>query len=195
MSIMSKEIKIAITGTIGSGKTTVSDYIRDKGYYVFDADKVNAELLLEGNLGYLEVKKHFPEAFDGNMLNKAKLASIVFENDDKRKELEDIMHPLILDVMNIEAKKHKVFFAEIPLLFEANWDKYFDYSFLVVADREIALNRLVLRGLSKKESNRRIKNQMNVELKKKRATEIIYNNSNLKDLYKEVDKLLDKYVR
>lgn len=188
-------MKIAITGTIGSGKSTISEYLRNKGYYVFDADKVNAELLLEGNLGYVEVQKVFPSVFNGKTLNKSKLASIVFTDEIEKKKLENIMHPLILKEMNKQIKKHPLFFAEIPLLFESNWDKYFDYSFLVVCDKKIAIDRLILRGLTKEESIRCINNQMDEELKKKRATEIIYNNSNLDDLYKEVDSLLDKYVR
>ena len=188
-------MKIAITGTIGSGKTTVSDYIRSKGYYVFDADKVNSKLLEKGNLGYVEVKKEFKEAFDNDELNKSKLASIVFRDIDLKKKLENIMHPLILKEMLEESKKHSIFFAEIPLLFESNWDLYFDYSFLVVCDKQKAVDRLILRGLSKEESSLRINSQYDEEVKKKRATEIIYNNSNLNDLYIEVDRLLDKYVR
>lgn len=188
-------MKIAITGTIGSGKSTVSEYIRNKGYYVFDADKVNSKLLLEGNLGYIEVKKAFPCVFDGKTLNKSKLASIVFNDENEKEKLENIMHPLILKEMKKQSKKYSVFFAEIPLLFESKWDKYFDYSFLVVCDKEIAIKRLVLRGLSRNDSISRINNQMDIELKKKRATEIIYNNSNLDDLYKKVDELLVKYVR
>lgn len=188
-------MKIAITGTIGSGKTTVSNYIRSKGYYVFDADKVNSKLLEKGNLGYVEVKKQFNEVFDNDELNRSKLASIVFNNEDLKKKLESIMHPLILKEMLKESKKHSIFFAEIPLLFESNWDIYFDYTFLVVCDFNIAIDRLILRDLSKEESIKRIDSQYDEEVKKKRATEIIYNNSNLNDLYKEVDKLLDKYVR
>ena len=188
-------MKIAITGTIGSGKSTVSDYIRSKGYYVFDADKVNSNFLLEGNLGYIEVKKNFANAFDGNTLNKSKLASIVFSNAEDKKRLENIMHPLILEEMKKESIINNPFFSEIPLLFESGWQKYFDYTFLVVCDEEIAINRLIKRGLSLKDSQKRIINQMPVKLKKKKADEIIYNNSNLLDLYKEVDRLLDKYVR
>lgn len=189
-------MKIAITGTIGSGKTEVSNYIRSKGYYVFDADKTNSILLNKGNLGYLEVKKHFPEVFDGDDLNKARLASIVFSDSNKKRELESIMHPLILDEMNKESSKYDIFFAEIPLLFEVNWDSYFDISILVVSDDDVVIDRLVkYRGLTVQNAKMRIANQMSVREKIKRADEIIYNNSDLTDLYKKIDDILDKYVR
>ena len=89
-------MKIAITGTIGSGKTAVSDYLRSRGYDVFDCDKVNSELLEENRKGYREVKKLFPECFDGKSLNKKKLAETVFSDPEKKKKLENVMHPLIL---------------------------------------------------------------------------------------------------
>ncbi|MBQ6125745.1 MAG: dephospho-CoA kinase [Erysipelotrichaceae bacterium] len=97
-------MKIAITGTIGSGKTVVSDYLRSKGYDVFDCDRVNAQLLEENRKGYVAVKKLFPECFDGNSLDKKALAKAVFSDPEKKKKLEDAMHPLILK----ELKKKKM---------------------------------------------------------------------------------------
>ena len=188
-------MKIAITGTIGSGKTTVCDYIRSKGYDVFDCDKCNSELLYKGNLGYLAVKKTFSQVFDGEELNKAKLAEIVFKNDSAKQELEGIMHPLIYNKMAFEMINKDLFIAEVPLLFEANWDVYFDLIILVVSDYDLALKRLVNRGLTYEDAKSRLDNQLKVEDKLKRSDEIIYNNGDLSALFVQVDKLLDKYVR
>ena len=188
-------MKISITGTIGSGKSEVANYLRKLGYYVFDADKCNENLLKEPNLGYLGVKKAFPDVFDSNILNKAKLAQKVFNNKDNLKILESIMHPLILEEMNKESNNKDVFFAEIPLLFESNWDKYFDYNLLIVADENTIIKRLMDKGYDKKAINERLNNQMSTDLKIQRASGIIYNKGSFSSLYKEIDNWLNTHVR
>lgn len=185
-------MKVAITGTIGSGKTEVCNYLRNKGYFVFDSDKCNSILLEKGNLGYLSVKEAFPDVFDNDILNKQKLAKNVFSDDTSRKKLEDIMHPLILKEMLNEANKYDLFFAEVPLLFEANWDKYFDSTLLIVSDTNISNKRLLDRGFSQDDINNRINKQLSIEDKIKRADEIIYNNSSFSSLFEKVDKWLEK---
>lgn len=180
-------MKIAITGTIGSGKSTVAAYLRDKGYFVFDCDEVNRELLNSDIL-----IDYFPECYDDGLLDKKKLANIVFNDEKKRLLLESIMHPLILESMKKESGKHDPFFAEVPLLFEVNWDKYFDEVLLVVVDEDIALRRLLDRGLSIEESKQRIKNQMSIKEKIERSDVIIYNDSSLFSLHKKIDGWLSK---
>ena len=180
-------MKIAITGTIGSGKSTVAAYLRDKGYFVFDCDEVNRELLSSGVL-----IDYFPECYENGLLNKKKLANIVFSDENKRLLLESIMHPLILERMKKESGKHDPFFAEVPLLFEVKWDKYFDEILLVVVDEKIALERLVDRGLSIEESKQRIKSQMSTKEKIERSDVIIYNDSSLFSLYEKIDGWLSK---
>ena len=180
-------MKIAITGTIGSGKSTVASYLRNKGYFVFDCDDVNRELLNSGIL-----VEYFPECYDDDLLDKKKLANIVFNDEKKRLLLESIMHPSIIERMKKESGKHDPFFAEVPLLFEVNWDKYFDEILLVVVDEKIALERLVDRGLSIEESKQRIKNQMSIKEKIERSDVIIYNNSSLFSLYEKIDRWLSK---
>lgn len=180
-------MKIAITGTIGSGKSTVASYLRNKGYFVFDCDEVNRELLNSDVL-----IDYFPECYDDGLLDKKKLANIVFNDEKKRLLLESIMHPLILERMEEESGKHEPFFAEVPLLFEVNWDKYFDEILLVVVDEKIALERLVDRGLSIEESKQRIKNQMSIKEKIERSDVIIYNDSSLFSLYEKIDRWLSK---
>ena len=110
----------------------------------------------------------------------------------KRLLLESIMHPLILERMKKESGKHDPFFAEVPLLFEVNWDKYFDEILLVVVDEKIALERLVDRGLCIEESKQRIKNQMSIKEKIERSDVIIYNDSSLFSLYEKIDRWLSK---
>lgn len=179
-------MKIAITGTIGSGKTEASIYLRSKGYDVFDCDQVNKEIL--DTKAYELLYEDFLECFENKALNKQKLANIVF-NDSKRKEkLESILHPIILN--ELLTRKDNPLFAEVPLLFEANWDKYFDEKLLIVCDEDLALQRLENRGIGRKEAYNRIKNQMPVQEKIKNATRIIYNNGSLDELYSAIDSYL-----
>lgn len=183
-----KKVKIAITGTIGSGKSTVSKYLSEKGYCVFDCDEVNKKLLK--TRAYELLYNDFCECFTNRTLDKAKLSEIVFTNSDKRLKLESIMHPLILNELN--SINNDLIFAEVPLLFETNWDKYFDSNLLVISDKDISLERLYKRGLCYLEANKRIDSQMPVSEKMKKADEIIYNNGTLFDLYQKIDEWLNK---
>ncbi|MBR0420678.1 MAG: dephospho-CoA kinase [Erysipelotrichaceae bacterium] len=181
-------MKIAISGSIGSGKSEACNYLRSLGYDVFDCDEENRRLLEKGNEGYLEVQKHFPQCFDEKSLDKKKLSALVFSDEKKRKKLEAIMHPLILKKLN--ERKDDPLFAEVPLLFECNWDVYFDHNILVVTDEEILFERLIQRGLDEKEITSRLKAQMSVEEKKKRADIIINNNGTLQEMYDSIDECL-----
>ncbi len=185
-------MKIAISGTIGSGKSEFCNYLRKQGYDVFDCDKENRRLLYKGRKGYRRVIRAFPEALDENGLNKAKLSKIVFSDEKRRLQLEAIMHPLILEELN--RRDDDPLFAEFPLLFEVNWDSYFDLNVLIVADKDRVYERLLLRGLNKQQIKGRIAAQMDVEEKIKRADKIIYNNGSLSELYEAADQLLKEVL-
>ena len=187
-------MKIAITGSIGSGKSTVSEYLKTKGYDVFDCDEYNAYLLEKGHIGYKKVKEAFPTCFNRGQLDKKALADIIFNNKEEKNKLEAILHPLIIKEMLRRSKKKDLFIAEVPLLFEKDLEGYFDHNLLVVADDDKVIKRLIKRGLNEKDAKRRLKAQMSVSKKIKRAEEIIYNNSTLRNLYNKIDKWLIKYV-
>ena len=191
---MSKR-KIAISGTIGSGKSTVLNYLKSKGYFVFSCDEYNAFLLNKGQQGYIKIQEQFPEAFIKGELDKKVLSKIVFNNPLQRERLESIMHPLIIAEMLRLRDLFEIYFAEVPLLFENNLEKYFDLSLLIATDEQKALERLQKRGLDYDSAKQRILNQMPQEIKMKRADEIIYNNGSLADLYNQVDIVINKYVR
>ncbi|MBQ6560172.1 MAG: DNA-formamidopyrimidine glycosylase [Erysipelotrichaceae bacterium] len=187
---LKKQTRIAITGSIGSGKSEVSRYLREKGYTVFDCDEENRNLLEKGNAGYEAVKKTFPECINNGELDKKALSSLVFNDASRKKELEDIMHPLILERLN--EHKEELLFAEVPLLFEARWDRYFDQNLLIVTNQKILLERLKNRSMSKSEALRRLKKQMSVSEKKKRADKIIYNNGSLQELHSSLEEWLQE---
>lgn len=180
-------MRIAITGSIGSGKSTACEYIAELGYTVLDCDKINAEIL--NDRAYELLNDDFCDCFLDRKLDKNKLSSIVFSNIEKRKKLESILHPEILKV--IEKNNNDPLFVEVPLLFEVNWEKYFDCNILITCDENKAIDRLILRGLNRDEAIRRINNQMPVNQKIKKANIIIYNNSNPQNLAISIDNLLN----
>ena len=182
--------RIAITGTIGSGKSTVSEILRNKGFYVFDCDACNKTLLENGNAGYHRVKELFPDVFVDNELDKGLLADKIFHDPQAKKKLEEALHPLILNECFKEADAHSLFFAEVPLLFENQLQKCFDLSLLITLNKEIALNRLVSRGLSRKDAKARIANQMPVKDKIKLADDIMNNNGSIEELEQAIDRWL-----
>lgn len=186
-------MKIAITGSIGSGKSSVKEYLKDLGFKVFDCDEYNAYLLNDENV-LNNIKEYFPDCFIDNKLDKKLLANIIF-NDDKSKEiLENILHPLIIEKMLSLANQEELFIAEVPLLFEKDLESHFDHHLLIVTDEKKIIKRLMKKGYSKEEAISRLNKQMSIEDKIKRAEEIIYNNGNLRQLHRKIDKWLKKYV-
>lgn len=182
-------MKIAITGTIGSGKSTVSAYLRNKGYAVFDCDRTNSELLKPGNKGYNALIKAFSDEIlnEDQTIDRKRLSAIVFNDSKQLKILNSIMHPLIREEMLIEMNRNNLFIAEVPLLFETDFYQLFDYKLLIVADYDIAIERLIKRGLSEDDAISRIKNQMDVEEKIRKSDYIIDNNQGLNELYQKID--------
>lgn len=186
-------MRIAISGTIGSGKTTVCDYLRSKGFKIFDCDECNRELLLINNAGYKALVEAFEDILDEDLnIDKAKLSSIVFSDKDKLAKLNAIMHPLILEAMLKEAENAEIFIAEVPLLFETEFKNYFDYKLLIACEDKIAIKHLNKRGFSEKEAKDRIAKQMNVKEKIKLADYVIYNNQDIATLLSNVDLWLER---
>ncbi len=196
MSEEKKKAWIAISGTMASGKSSVLAYLKEKGYAVYDCDAINASLQRKGEEGY----ERMVEAFGHEILNKdmeldrKKVASLVFSNEHERKKLEGIMHPLILRrLKQIRETLNETAFVEVPLLYELGWEKYFDCDWLIVADEKKLIERCQrYRQMDEKATLARIRAQMSVEDKKKRARVIIENNEDLKSLYQKVDDLLER---
>ena len=160
--------RIAIVGNIASGKSSVEKILEEKGYTVFDTDKI-AHKILENNP---EVEKLF------GTTDRKVLGNIVFNNPEKMKELENIIHPLVKE----EILKIKDGFISIPQLFEAGYESLFDKVIFVSASEELRLERLMKRNnLSKEEAAKRIKAQLPEEekikksaLEKKNSLQIVY---------------------
>lgn len=181
-------MKFAITGSIGSGKSTASTIIRSLGYYVFDSDAYNAKILKENNSVIEKIRESF-DVFKNGELDKTSLAKIIFEQKNKREQLEAILHPYIRNELLKEAHRHDPFFAEVPLLFEVGWDQLFDVTILIVASKETILKRTEFKDIKK-----RLESQMSVEDKMKKADVIIYNDGNKAQLEEKIKKVLGGYL-
>lgn len=170
-------ILTAITGSIGCGKTTVSNVLRRQGYLVYDIDKW-VKLLYYKKDFLAVIEKHFPEAFDKQgVFNKRALRNLVFGNLLKLKLLESLIHPFLTARLRKIIRTYKnegLVFVDVALLFEMGWDKYFDYVIVADVDYEEQKKRVMKRdGISAEDFEKINKVQMPQKEKKQRADFVI----------------------
>lgn len=182
--------KIAITGTIGSGKSTVSKMISEK-YPFLSSDSIVSDLYLDEEFR-LKVNRLLYNINSSDM-DKKTLANDIFNKDDLKDKLENLIHPLVKDeIIDFMSKNEGLVFVEVPLLFEASFDDIFDVIITVVSDEDNIIERLVkYRDFSEEEALSRIKHQFSIELKVSKSDYVIYNNSSLDDLRIDVNKVLE----
>ncbi len=186
---------IALTGGIGTGKSTTIKILESQGYQILDADKIAHQLLQEHRL---EIVQHFgSEIIEKDILNRKKLGVIVFQNANELKWLEDFLHPLIRECMLKKAyeleKNHQAYFLDIPLFFEVGGKKCYPVSkvVLIYAPRVLQIERLLERDkLKEAEILQRLACQIDIEQKRAMSDYIIDNSSSLKDLNEQVERFL-----
>lgn len=192
---------IGLTGGIGTGKSTVSQILKDRGFPVIDLDVISHEVIEFSSVVEKIVQNFGREVLDedeaGNCtISREKLGKIIFANKEKRLALNSIMHPEILKVMHkkiLECKleKNKIIFVEVQLLFEVQWEKEFDYILLVAAKRDMQVRRVLERDKrSEEEAWNIINSQMSLDEKREKSDFVIENDGNMDDLNKKVDKFL-----
>lgn len=169
---------IAITGSIGCGKTFLANIIRSLGYVVYDADKWVKYLYYRP--AFLNViKQSFPKVFDNDgSFNKRKLRNLVFNNTNELKRLEKIVHPFLkqklLDIIHKNAEKDCVLFFDAALLIEMKWNIYCQAVILADVDKNIQKQRVMARdNISAEDFEKIVSVQMDNEQKKKFADVII----------------------
>ena len=157
--------KIAITGGIGSGKSAVSDILRDKGYPVYSCDEIYAELT-KSKAYIKEIEKVFPAVVKQGEIDKKSLADIVFSNEQQRTRLNQIAHPLVMKTLlkHMNENESQIVFAEVPLLLEGNFENLFDQTIVVLRNREDRLRAVCERdGVSLEKATERINAQFNYD--------------------------------
>lgn len=169
---------IAITGSIGCGKTFLANIIRSLGYVVYDADKWVKYLYYRP--AFLNViKQSFPKVFDNDgSFNKRKLRNLVFNNTNELKRLEKIVHPFLkqklLNIIHKNAEKDCVLFFDAALLIEMKWNIYCQAVILADVDKNIQKQRVMARdNISAEDFEKIVSVQMDNEQKKKFADVVI----------------------
>lgn len=192
-------MKIGLTGGIASGKTTVSNILKELGAELIDSDKIAHQVISKGNRGWKLVVEAFGKEILDNEgeINRSKLANIIFNDDRERKRLEEITHPLIIAEINRRMRNStsKPVVLDAPLLYETGLDRLVDQVWVVYVDRSTQLERLMKRDkLSLKEAKARIDSQLSLEKKKRLADKVICNMGSRKDLREKVIKLWEEIL-
>lgn len=192
--------KIAITGGIGSGKSTVSEIIRKMGYVVVSADKVYSELLLNEDFvkEICELMNISPIEKDGRItIDRKALSALVFSDKTQLSRLNDFTHPRIMDeIFRRSEGIEPLFFAEVPLLFERGYETEFDNVFVVRRQLDLRLSGTAKRdGKTEAEIRKVIDNQFDYDGNKSGYKSIIIeNNGTIQELETEVSEAIKRLL-
>lgn len=194
-------MNIGLTGGIATGKSTVSALLVSKGALLVDADVIAREVMLPGHPVLTAAVEHFGQAIllpDGT-LDRRRLGDIVFHDPNERKALNDITHPAIRqeirEQMQTFEREHpdRLVVVDIPLLFESGLEAMFEQVLLVYAPFEVQVERLMERNrLTKDEAVARIRSQMDIEEKKKRADVVIDNSGQPSETERQVNEFWNR---
>ena len=192
---------IGLTGGLGTGKTTVLKLFKNSGAYTIDADKLVHQILKKPStikkLTAIIGKGILIERAAKTFINKKRMADIIFNDSQKRRAVEKIIHPEVIKTAEdiktkiLAKKSDAIIVFEVPLLLEAGYEKIFDKIIVVYCSKEIAVNRVLRHGLSRKQALQRMRAQLPISRKKAAADFLINNNlsiSNTKSQVKEIFK-------
>ena len=189
---------IGITGGIASGKSTVTNFLRQKGFEVVDADAVVHQLQKPGGRLFQILVEHFGVKIllEDEELNRPLLASLIFNNSDEREWSKQTQGKIIRQELGALRDKfyeiEELFFMDIPLLFEQDYASWFDETWLVYVSPDVQLKRLMKRNhLSKEAAEARLASQWSLEEKKKLANHLLDNNGSRDQLLSQVVTLLE----
>lgn len=194
-----------ITGTIGTGKSTVAGMFAGLGACIIDSDLIARQVVEPGKPAWQGIVDCFGKGIlnQDNTVNRQMLASIVFHDPDKLHKLNSIVHPEILkeDLRQVEERKsadpNGLIIKDIPLLLEVGPEvarMLVEKIIVVVAQPEVQLKRLIARGMSEEDARSRIKSQVPVNEKMKFADFVIDNNGSLDDTRRQVKEIYAKMM-
>lgn len=193
---------IGITGGIASGKSTVTEFLRRQGYQVIDADQVVHELQEPGGRLYQALLSTFGSSIlqEDGRLDRPKLGAMIFGNSQLLAQSSQIQNRLIREELagrrDLLAETEDIFFMDLPLLFELQYEDWFDQIWLVDVTEKTQLSRLMTRNaLSQDEAEKRIAAQLSLQEKRKRADVLIDNNGSLKETRQQIRDALQKLER
>lgn len=196
-------LKIAITGPISSGKSTVCELFANRGAYVISADEIAHEILKQDIFIQNQINQLLGQKINFQIENYRKqIADIVFKDEGLLKKYEALIHPKIFALIAqkfkaIENDKHYIgFVCEVPLLYEANWESFFDKIILMDSSEEECIQRFLNKTQQseqewKKRMNRFLKNQ----IKRQKASFVIKNSGSISDLSHQVEQFINTFLK
>jgi len=198
-----KMLKVGITGGIGSGKSTVTNMLKEKHFSIIDADVIAREVFILNPLVLIQIKEEFGQEFFNKegKLNRKELGNYIFKNDLKRKKLEGIIMPFIINEINHRLKicaedNCKLCFLDAPTLIENNLHTSMDVTILVWVPSDLQVQRIIMRdALTLEGTLDRIKAQMPIDEKKKYADYIIDNSGSIENTKLQVDFIIMELER
>ncbi|KAJ2892942.1 Dephospho-CoA kinase [Coemansia aciculifera] len=194
---------VGLTGGIATGKSTVSQTLRARGVPVIDADVIAHQVMEPGEVSYnLILEKFGPEVLkdDSKVIDRAKLGTIVFNDPEKRQVLNRCTHPyvrrrILYQLLGCYVRGHPMCVLDVPLLYESGMDKMCGKVVVVSCSSDRQIARLMDRnGFSREEAESRIKSQMPLDDKERRATRVLDNNGGLAELETQVNDLVAKWT-
>jgi dephospho-CoA kinase len=194
---------VAITGGIGSGKTTFSNHLKKLGYLVHESDSVVSEMYTKPKKQFLSFikEKISQDAVNHNKINKTEIANVIFNNKAIKKLLETRIHKEVQNSRDAFIKKNKnnkkkLIFADIPLLFENKLEKGFDLVICIISSKKNRIKRVLEnKKFTKENLNKILKAQTTDKERKKRSQIIINNNKTKKDFIFSVEKVLKGLIK
>ncbi len=187
---------VALTGGIGSGKSTVGELFQQLGAVVVDSDQLAREVVERGSPGFEKIVTLFgDEILKNGEINRSLLAEIIFKDPAKRKDLEQITHPLIRKAFaDIVAKSgdRAIVINQIPLLVESKYEYNFDHVITVSTSEDKRIARLSAKGYTQEQIQNRMKSQVSDAAREKIADSIIQNNESEKELLPQVEKIWEQ---
>lgn len=200
--LVNKPYVVGLTGGIGCGKSEAARFLESLGAVHVDADGISRSLTAENGDALPAIREQFGDGVfnEDGTLNRAALGQIVFESAPHRRMLEGIIHPLVQSRMwaQIEAagiNGDKVVVLNVPLLFETGMDVLCDETWVVTADADIQLQRVMERGLTVEQAQARIDSQMSAEERNARATRTISTNRSIERTQEELRSLYHQLIK
>jgi len=189
---------VALTGGIGSGKSTVGQIFAQLGAIVIDSDQLSRDVIERGSIGFNEVVAKFgDEILKNGEIDRQILASLVFKDPIKRSELEQITHPLIrkaFEKVVSSASPDSIIINQIPLLVESNHDYKFDHIITISAPESIRTERLIKRGLTNEQIKQRLQAQATDQMRENIADSVIFNEKSEQELTDQVEKIWEQLL-
>src|SRR3990172_1313963 len=196
-------IVIGITGSIGMGKSTAADMLREMGIPVHDADAAVHALLAPGGGGVSAVGNKFPEALKSDAsgipyIDRPALGRVVFSDRSKKKELEGILHPLVRAdsarfIAEMKQQGRRIAALDVPLLFETGGEKRVDVVLCISASKELQQKRVLARpGMTLEKFNLVVAEQMPDAEKRRRASFVVETDNGLDDTRRQLKMIFDK---